>query len=123
MGADHMGVNTKTNRELLAIKLKKAAEETNSRLWADIANRIRRPKDRLSEVNVGHISRFAKGGEAVVVPGIVLGSGRVEEPIEVAALYFTKTAKSKIEEAGGKVMTIEEMLQKKVKASKIKIIG
>ncbi|MEM0128282.1 MAG: 50S ribosomal protein L18e [Thermoplasmatales archaeon] len=118
-----MGVNTKTNRELLAIKLKKAAEETNSRLWADIANRIRRPKDRLSEVNVGHISRFAKGGEAVVVPGIVLGSGRVEEPIEVAALYFTKTAKSKIEEAGGKVMTIEEMLQKKVKASKMKIIG
>ncbi|MEM0167346.1 MAG: 50S ribosomal protein L18e [Thermoplasmatales archaeon] len=118
-----MGVNTKSNRELLAIRLKKVAEETDSKLWADIAERIRKPKDRLSEVNVGHISRFAKGGESVIVPGVVLGSGRVEEPIEVAALYFTKTARTKIEEAGGKTMTIDEMLDRKLEASKIKIIG
>ncbi|MGC8645695.1 MAG: 50S ribosomal protein L18e [Thermoplasmata archaeon] len=118
-----MGVNTRESREQLAIELKKAAEKNKSRLWADVADRIRKPKDRLSEVNVGHISRFAKGGEMVVVPGIVLGSGRVEEPIEVAALYFTRTAKAKIEEAGGKALGIDEMLKKNHKGSNIKIIG
>ena len=103
--------------------LKKTSTENNAKLWADVAKRIVRPKDRLSEVNVGHISRFAKGGEKVVVPGIVLGAGRIEEPIEVAALYFTKSARMKIEEAGGRALGIDEMASENGKASKIKIIG
>jgi large subunit ribosomal protein L18e len=118
-----MGVNEKGEREKLALEMKRAALESDSRFWGDIATRIRKSKDNLVEVNVGKISRFAAADETVVVPGVVLGSGRVEEPIKVAALYFSKSAKSKIEEAGGKTMTFRELMSENSKGTKIKIIG
>ncbi len=118
-----MGVNEKDKREKLALEMKKTALENDSRFWGDIANRIRKSKDNLVEVNVGKISRFAPTDSTVVVPGVVLGSGRIEEPVRVAALYFSKSAKSKIEEAGGKALTLRELMSENAKGTKIKIIG
>ena len=118
-----MGVNEKDKREKLALEMKKAAVENDSRFWGDIAKRIRKSKDNLAEVNIGKISRFAATDDTVVVPGVVLGSGRIEEPVKVAALYFSRTARSKIEEAGGKAMTLEELMKENSKGTKVKIIG
>ncbi|MEM0136409.1 MAG: 50S ribosomal protein L18e [Thermoplasmatales archaeon] len=118
-----MGVNEKDEREKLALDMKKTALESDSRFWGDIAKRIRKSKDNLVEVNVGKISRFAATDETVVVPGVVLGSGRIEEPIRVAALYFSKSARLKIEEAGGKAMTLKELMVENTKGTNVKIIG
>lgn len=118
-----MGVNEKDERERLALAMKKTARENDSRFWGDIARRIMKSKDNLVEVNVGKISRFATSDEMVAVPGVVLGSGRIEEPIRVAALYFSKSAKIKIEGAGGKAMTLTEMMEENSRGTNIKIIG
>ncbi len=118
-----MGVNEKKEREKLALELKKTAIANDSRFWEDIAKRIRKSKDSLVEVNVGKISRYASADSTVVVPGVVLGAGRIEEPVKVAALYFSKSAKSKIEEAGGKTLTLNELMNENAKGTKIKIIG
>jgi large subunit ribosomal protein L18e len=118
-----MGVNEKEERERLALDMKKTAIENDSRFWEDIARRIRKPKNNLAEVNVGKISRFAAADEVVVVPGVVLGSGRIEEPVKVAALYFSKSAREKIEGAGGKTLTLKELMEENSKGTNVKIIG
>ena len=118
-----MGVNEKDERERLAIEMKKTALENDSRFWGDVAKRIRKSKDNLVEVNVGKISPFSSMDDTVVVPGVVLGSGRIEEPVKVAALYFSKSARSKIEWAGGKAITLRELMSENSKGTKIKIIG
>ena len=118
-----MGVNEKDERERLALDMRKTALENDSRFWGDIAKRIRKSKDNLVEVNIGKISRFATNDDVVLVPGIVLGSGRIEEPVKVAALYFSKSAKSKIEDAGGKAITLRELMSENSKGTKVKIIG
>ena len=118
-----MGVNEKDERERLALDMKKTALENDSRFWGDIAKRIRKSKDNLVEVNIGKISRFATSDDVVLVPGIVLGSGRIEEPVKVAALYFSKSARSKIEDAGGKAITLRELMGENSKGTKVKIIG
>ena len=118
-----MGVNEKDERERLALEMKKTALENDSRFWGDVAKRIRKSKDNLVEVNVGKISRFSSMDDTVVVPGVVLGSGRIEEPVKVAALYFSKSARSKIEGAGGKAITLRELMSENSKGTKIKIIG
>ena len=118
-----MGVNEKDEREKLALEMKKTALDNDSRFWGDVAKRIRKSKDNLVEVNVGKISRFSSMDDTVVVPGIVLGSGRIEEPVKVAALYFSKAARTKIEEAGGKAITLRELMSENSKGTKIKIIG
>ncbi len=118
-----MGVNQKDARQKIANSMRKLAKENNSRFWKDIANRLEKSKDRIVEVNVGKISKYAEAGETVIVPGIVLGSGNIDESISVAALYFSETAKKKIIEAGGRTLSIEELMKENAKGSNIKIMG
>lgn len=118
-----MGVNEKIERQKLALEMKKTARDNDSRFWGDIATRIGKSKDSITEVNVGKISRYASTDDVVVVPGIVLGAGRIEEPVKVAALYFSQSAKNKIEQAGGKALSFRELMEENSKGTNIKIIG
>lgn len=118
-----MGVNQKEARQKLASAMKKLAKENDSRLWKDIAERLEKSKDGIVEVNVGRISRYANTGETVIVPGIVLGSGDIDEPINVAALYFSETAKKKITDAGGRILSLEELMKENSKGTNVRIMG
>ncbi len=118
-----MGVNEKSERKKITSEMKKVAKEKDSRFWKDIAERLEKSKDNIAEVNVGKISRYASTGETVIVPGIVLGAGNVDEPINIAALYFTTSARKKIIEAGGKILSYEELMKENSKGTNVKIIG
>jgi len=97
-------------------------QKTKSPAWRDVAKRLGSARRRKVEVNIASIGRHAKSGETVVVPGIVLASGEIDKAVTVAAWRFSATAVEKIKKAKGKVMTIEEMLKKNPKGSKIKIM-
>jgi len=114
-----------TNPELLNLirLLKKKAKETRSRIWRDVAERLSVSRRRRIAVNVSRINRYTKKGEVVVVPGKVLGAGKLEHSVTVAAFTFSKTAKDKILKAKGKCLSIPELIKKNPKGSKIKIIG
>jgi len=123
LGAYVMGVKEKEERDRLSSEMKKMARENDSRFWRDIATRIGKSKDGIVEVNVGRISRYSASGDTVVVPGVVLGAGRIEEPINVAALYFSKSAEKKITEAGGKTLTLSDLMKENKKGTNVKILG
>ena len=77
-------------------------------IWKDIAKRLAKPRKLYAQVNISKIERYLLEGETAVVPGKVLGGGEVTRPIKVAALSFSETARRKIEEAGGKCLSLEE---------------
>lgn len=74
-------------------------------------------------MNLSRINRYTKGGETVVVPGKVLGAGRIDHPINVAAFAFSERARSKILKAKGKCFSIPELTKKRPKGTGVKIIG
>jgi len=115
----------KTNPELvLLIKdLKIHAKRHNTPIWRDIAERLERPLRVWPEVNVSRIERYAKEGEVIIVPGKVLGSGILTKKVNVAAWKFSKSAKEKIEKAGGRVMTIRELMMENPKGSNVRLMG
>ncbi len=76
----------------------------------------------MAEVNVGRIARYTKEGETVAVPGKVLGNGTIEHKITVAAVDFSKEAKDKILNAGGKCLTFDDLLKTNPKGTKIKLM-
>lgn len=114
-----------TNPELLELirLLRKKAMETGSKIWRDIAERLSVSRRRRIAVNVSRINRYTRKGEIVVVPGKVLGAGKIEHPVTVAAFTFSQTAKHKILSAKGKCLSIPELVKKNPKGSEIKIIG
>ncbi len=113
-----------TNPELrmLIRFLRKAAHEYNARIWAYVADLLERPRRQRVEVNVGKINRLCNDGDVVVVPGKVLGGGAITKRVIVAAWAFSKKAKELIERAGGKAISIPELVRANNRGSGVKII-
>jgi len=89
--------------------------------WKSVAKALNRSRRIRFEVNLYRIERYAKSNDNIIVPGVVLGTGEIKKPVNVAAIRFSKSAKEKIERAGGKCFGIKELLEKNIE--NIKIMG
>ncbi|MBW9223672.1 50S ribosomal protein L18e [Methanothermococcus sp. SCGC AD-155-E23] len=114
-----------TNPRILKLieTLKSASYRTQRKIWKDLAKRLSKPARRRAEVNISKINRYTKEGEVVVVPGKVLGAGRLDHRVTVAALSFSESARRAIEEVGGRCITIEELVEENPKGVQIKIMS
>ncbi len=104
-------------------RLKKAANEYDAPIWDYVAELLNRPTRKRIVVNISRINRYAEVGETVVVPGKVLGAGTIEKPVNVAAFSFSFSAAEKIKHAGGRVMSIEDLLKENPKGSGVRVIA
>jgi large subunit ribosomal protein L18e len=68
------------------------------------------------------LNRHTEQKESVVVPGKVLGAGRLEHPLVVAAFAFSDEARQKIVQAKGKCLTISELVENAPKGSNVRIL-
>jgi large subunit ribosomal protein L18e len=114
----------KTNPRLLNLisLLKDASRQNEVNVWRDIASRLEAPARNYAEVNISKINRYASNGETIVVPGKVLGSGMLETSVRIAALNFSQSAETKIREAKGQCLTIEELLRDNPKGRGIRVL-
>ena len=97
-------------------------QKTKSAAWKDVAKKLGGARRKRAEVNISSINRHAKAGDTIVVPGVVLAAGEIDKPVTVAAWRFSSAAAEKIKKAKGSALSIEELLKKNPKGSKIKIM-
>jgi len=102
--------------------LEKIGRENNARIWIYVAELLSRPTRERVEVNLEKINRLCKEGDAVVVPGKVLGYGKLDKKLTIAAWRFSESALEKIEKAGSEAISIEELTRRNPKGSNVKII-
>ncbi len=103
--------------------LKKASKENKTEIWRSIARELSRSRKNRREVNIRRLNRYTSNNETAIVPGKLLGDGNLDHRVDVAAFKLTKGAKEKIEKSGGNTMSIQDLIKKNPKGSKIKIIG
>ncbi len=117
--------NLKTNPQLITLisELKKQANEKDVQIWKDIAKRLEKPSRNWAEVNLNRISRYTNEKEIALIPGKVLSDGELTKKVSIAAWSFSKKAEEKIKEAGGKTMTIEELMKTNPDGKNIRILG
>lgn len=115
---------TKTNPQLIALIefLEEAADEHEAAIWRDIARRLQKSSQRWAEVNVDEIAKHLNDGETALVPGKVLGSG-IAPKMDVAAFSFSRSAREKIEAAGGSCLSIRDLVDQKSDGRNVRIIG
>lgn len=116
--------NKKTNPRLVNLisLLKDTSRQNEVNVWRDVAVRLEAPARNYAEVNLSKINRYAGDGETIVVPGKVLGSGMLETSVKIAALTFSQSAATKILEANGQCLTIEELVKDNPKGSRIRVL-
>jgi len=117
-------VDRKTNPALVSLiqDLKKASYERKAPIWRDIAERLEKPSSKRAELNLSRLDLYAKANETIVVPGKILGAGKITKPVKVAAYAFSSSAMDKITLAGGSVLTIRELIAENPKGTNVRIM-
>jgi large subunit ribosomal protein L18e len=114
---------SKTNprlRDLIA-DLKTAARESDAGVWADVAERLQKPRSTHAEVNLGRIERHAREEETIIVPGKVLGSGALRTEVTVAAVDFSGSAETKIDQVGEPIR-LEQALERNPEGANVRVV-
>jgi len=117
-------ITQKTNPKITGLikSLKENSYQKEAPIWKYVSRRLERSTRRQAEVNISQLNRFTSADELVLVPGKILGSGRLDHKIKVAALSFSSLAKDKIETAGGECLTIIQLMESNPKGSGVRII-
>jgi large subunit ribosomal protein L18e len=103
--------------------LRKAAKANKAPIWKDLEDRVSGPRSNKSEVNLGKLAQITKASEVVMVPGKVLGTGNLGHKLTVCAFSISESAATKITSAGGKVVTLEDLIKKYPDGKGVRIIG
>ena len=116
---------TKTNPMLIALihELKIEANLNDAPIWKDIAIRLEKPSKNWSEVNLDRISKYTREKETALIPGKVLSNGDLTKKVTIAAWSFSEKSKEKIKQAGGKSITIQELMKDNPDGKNIRILG
>ncbi|WP_226479467.1 50S ribosomal protein L18e [Natrinema amylolyticum] len=116
-------MSSKTNPRLndLIAELKSTSREADADVWRDVADRLEKPRRTHAEVNLGRIERYAREEETVVVPGKVLGSGALQKNVTVAAVNFSSSAETKIDQVGESV-SLEQALEDNPEGADVRVI-
>ncbi|MEM0118632.1 MAG: 50S ribosomal protein L18e [Conexivisphaerales archaeon] len=85
--------------------------------------RLEGSRRRMAKVNVGKLSAIAEEGSYVLVPGKVLGSGKMEKKLIVGALDYSSEARKKIVSAGGEALTLTEFIKRYSDKEGIRLVG
>jgi large subunit ribosomal protein L18e len=117
--------NKKTNPQLQSLiqSLKQLSYEKQTPLWKDVALRLEKPLRNWPEVNLDRINRVTQDKEIALIPGKVLSGGMLSKKLSIAAWSFSEQAKEKIKKAGGKSLTLEELLKQNPDGKNIRIVG
>jgi large subunit ribosomal protein L18e len=108
------------NRLGLIESLKK--EGKKQPLWARLADDLGKSRKNRAEINLEKINSLTKPKDTVVIAGKVLGSGSLDHAVTIACFKISESAKKKVEGAKGSILTIDELLAKNPKGSKVLIL-
>lgn len=103
--------------------LRMASKRTKAPLWKDVERKLLNSRSNRREVNVDKLSKFTKEGDVIIVPGKILGSGNLGHSVIVYAYSISKLASRKINEAGGQILALTDLIEKYPHGSGVKIIG
>ena len=95
----------------------------DSDLWKRVAKDLAKTSQNKRVVNISRINRFSEQNELIVVPGKVLGAGRMDHAVTVGAFAFSDSAKKAIEESKGKAVPITELAKQAPKGTGVKLLG
>jgi large subunit ribosomal protein L18e len=99
------------NEWLAALKAQGFTKK-NAKLWRDAYSFASRPRRKMITVNLARLSKIANPGESIVVPGKVLGSGRVSLKFNIAAIEYSLSALEKLRSSGCTIESISQAIEK-----------
>lgn len=102
----------------LIATMEKTGRKQKAAIWVRAAQLLSRPTRQRVEVN---LSKLVPYSGTVLVPGKVLSTGNGTKAT-VAAFAFSQAARDKIVKAGGKAVSIEELIESNPTGKNVKLV-
>ncbi|MGQ9759130.1 MAG: 50S ribosomal protein L18e [Candidatus Methanomethylicaceae archaeon] len=102
--------------------LRKASRTHNAEIWRALSEALCMPTRRRITINLSKIDSLTSEGDCVAIAGKVLGFGNLSKRVDIAALSFSQTARSKIAQSGGKALSLDVLAKLNPKGRNIKIL-
>lgn len=105
------------NSELtkLVQELKKTAIEQKAQFWKKLALELEKPSRNRRQVDVDRIKKIVGKDEIAVVPGKVLGTGKIDN--QIVAYQWSATVGN-----NNKIMSLQDFIKKKPKIQNCRIV-
>ncbi len=95
-------------KEWMAITEKGRRAELHGKLWGKVNSMVAVPRRRRASVNINKINKLSKDGEHVIVPGKVLGVGRMGHKIKITAMEYSRSAGEELKRSGCSVLSLND---------------
>lgn len=116
------GPENNSNIELIKT-LEHQSVVSKAPIWKLVAKYLKTPKRKRPAVNLMKLTKFAKEGSTLLVPGRVLSMGNVPSyAFTLACESISSPAKLKLENSKVKLVTMVSLVQANPKGSNVKII-
>ena len=103
--------------------LKNASKNNEDPIWSKIANDALKSNLNKKTINLKKIDTLTDDGNAVIISGKILGTGKLSHKVLVSSFSISNTAAKKIKESGGQVLKFSDMIKKFPTGNGVKIIG
>ena len=108
--------------QVLIAGLQSRGYKEGSKFLLKIADELAKSSRSRANVNLSRLERFCKAKEEVIIPGKLLADGILTKQVTVACFSSSEAARKKIESAGGKVISIAQMVEKNPKGTGVRIV-
>ncbi len=118
-----LNIERAPTKEWMDVAQKGMKEGKHKCFWKSVYKKVAVPARRSASVDIYKIGKYSKDNDIVVVPGKVLGSGKLDHKVRIAAIDYSASAEKALRGSGSSIMSINELydLTNKEK-SKINII-
>jgi len=103
--------------------LRKNLKNEKFPIWKAVIKELSRARSKRREVNISKLSNVTNDNDVVIVPGKILGSGNISHKLTLWSSSISVGAARKITLAGGKLISLESLMQKYPSGKGVKIIG
>ena len=103
--------------------LRRAFKTSKAPIWRSLEDELSGPRSNRREVNVSKLENVTKNDEVIIVPGKVLGSGAVGHRLTVCAFSISGAATKKIIGSGGRIITLDDLIESHPDGKGVHIIG
>ena len=104
-------------------ELKSASKKNEAPIWSKIAKNALKSNSNKKTINLKKIDRLTDDGNAVVISGKILGTGKLSHKVLISSFSISNSAAKKIKESGGEILQFSDMIQRFPSGKGVKIIG
>jgi large subunit ribosomal protein L18e len=91
----------------------KGFSEKNAKLWKNVYRYASKPRRSRITINLNRLDKVVNENDIIVIPGKVLGVGKITKKFTLSAIEYSNSASKKLAIAGCKIVPINEIIKKK----------